>query len=94
MPIGEQLVRDLIAQGVAQGEKLGLEKGRAEGELAKAREALLDVLTARFGRVSDEVRQRVQVTTDTALLKEWLLAVAQADSAAQAEGVVLGTRVP
>jgi hypothetical protein len=72
----------------------GVEQGRLEGELRKARAAVLDALDARFGVVSDAVRDRVQTTTDRALLKRRHCAVIQTDSLDAAERAVLEDTSP
>ena len=71
MPVGEELFEVI----------------RQEGEVRKAREAVLDAFLARFDRVPAPVEKAVAAVDDLALLKEWHRAVIRAQDHAAAEAV-------
>ena len=71
MPLGEELF-DVIRQ---------------EGEVRKAREAVVDAFLARFDRVPAPVEKVIAATDDLALLKEWHRAVIRAQDPVAAEAV-------
>jgi hypothetical protein len=68
---------------VAQGERTGEARGRAEGRAF----AILAVLSARGVDVPSAVRERVLACTDVALLDAW---IARAANAKDASEVVVG----
>ena len=64
-----------LKQGLAQGEA----RGEARGEAIGKTEALLRLLTRRFGPVPDAIRQRI-AQADTAALDDWFDAAIDARS--------------
>jgi len=58
----------------------GIEQGMQQGMLQKAHEDILDVLEARFGEVSYELRERIQAVTQEAELKRLHRQAALAES--------------
>jgi len=60
-----------------QGEESGIEKGRAEGHLEAARNAVVLFYEARFGAMPVELRARVEATTSAALATRWCEMVAR-----------------
>ena len=75
MPLGEELF-DVLRQ-----------EGERQGEVRKAREAVLDAFLARFDRVPAPVEKVVAAADDLALLKEWHRAVIRAQDHVAAEAV-------
>ena len=71
MPVGEELFEVI----------------RQEGEVRKAREAVLDAFLARFDRVPAPVEKAVTATDDLAVLKEWHRTVIRAQDQEAAEAV-------
>jgi len=69
-PEGERLVRTLA------------DEYREEGRVDTAREAVLDVVAARFGEVPDSLRERLQRIDDPGLLRTLLRTAAAAESLA------------
>jgi hypothetical protein len=61
--MGRTIDEDLIEQGRKQGQK--------SGELRARREALLDFLGGRFGKVPEAVRTKVKATRDIEQLRNW-----------------------
>ncbi len=59
-----------------------------QGEVRKAREAVLDAFLERFDRVLAPVEKQVAATDDPVLLKEWLRAVIRAQDPVAAEAVL------
>ncbi len=59
-----------IQEGLQKGIQEGVEKGRLEGAVASLRQAVLDVLKERFGRVPRSVRTYVQGISDLGRLNE------------------------
>jgi len=53
-------------------EQYGIEKGRVEGQLINCRQNILDLLEARFGAASYQLREGVQAETDLERLRAWL----------------------
>ena len=71
-----------IAAGMAiQDERGALALASREGEIKTRVAAIVTVLTARGIAVSDEVRARIEVCKDTALLERWLVRAATVASA-------------
>ncbi|MBF0496367.1 MAG: DUF2887 domain-containing protein [Deltaproteobacteria bacterium] len=64
-------------EGREEGREEGLEKGREEGRVDEARENLLDLLSVRFGPVSQDVSLRIGQVGDLNVLKDLLRAVIQ-----------------
>jgi hypothetical protein len=57
------------------------QRGKEKGELVRAREALLDVIGARFKvPVPEPMRLAIEGTTDPDLLRSWLLVAVQAET--------------
>ena len=56
--------------------KEGLQQGRQEGEVAKARDAIIDVLEARFGSLPPRLATRIRAIADPDRLRELLRAAA------------------
>lgn len=56
--------------GLERGEQIGLERGEQIGELIGLREAVYQVLWARFGDVPDELWEQVEVLADAQLLRQ------------------------
>ncbi|MGY8525433.1 Rpn family recombination-promoting nuclease/putative transposase [Paracidovorax citrulli] len=78
----EELEMGMAEGWVRWGEELkqeGIVKGRSEGELSTLRTNVLDVLSARFGAVPDEVAGRI-AAADTPQLRRWLLRAVHIDS--------------
>jgi flagellar biosynthesis/type III secretory pathway protein FliH len=53
-----------IAKGLQQGIQQGLELGQATGEARKARQGILEVLSARFGAVPDSLSPSLEPLSD------------------------------
>ena len=56
MTIAEQLIQ--------QGMQQGMQEGMQEGEIENAREAIVNVLDARFGHIPSSVRERLAGISD------------------------------
>jgi hypothetical protein len=69
-----------VEQGLAQGLERGLERGMRQGALRTAREALLDVLEARFGHISAKVAAHVAEIDNVSYLKALVKRVATVSS--------------
>jgi hypothetical protein len=54
------------------GIKKGIRQGMAEGQLLTLREAILDLMEARFGAVPRALRERVSAETNLEKLRAWL----------------------
>jgi len=65
----------VMEQGRAEGEALGIAKGRAEGEIR----SLMLLLELKFGTVPDEVRERV-ANANLEQLERWLKRVIPAEN--------------
>jgi hypothetical protein len=74
----------LIDQGRVEGLETGLEKGRLEGQLAEAREALRRVLARRQLTPSQADDTRIEDCLDLATLERWLDQAITAGNAAEA----------
>jgi hypothetical protein len=59
------------AEAMAEGRAVGRAKGRAEGKTDGLSEALVCVLTGKFGEVTPSVRERIRAA-NLATLKRWL----------------------
>lgn len=68
---------------IEEGRRKGRVEGRAEGREEGTREALLHVLTARFGPPADDARDRIAVA-EPRRIKEWLARAAVAASVDEA----------
>lgn len=77
-----------IQQGVKQGVKQGVRQGVKQGALMTAREALIEVLKARFASIPEELRKSVEQTEDVAVLKEMLKRAATAGSVEEVQQYV------
>ena len=73
MPFGQTLFADLEKRGA----------------LRKAREDVLEAFAARFEAVPTAVRSAVEETEDLDVLSHWLRAVIRAQTAADAERIVV-----
>jgi hypothetical protein len=60
--------REAVQEGVREGRAEGVQEGRAEG----VQEALIDILEARFGAVTDDVHSMIENTHDDATLRSWI----------------------
>jgi len=78
-PEGEEDVMNAGEQLIAEGERRGLERGRAEG----LHVAITHVLSARALPLSELGRARLVACTDVATLTRWLERAATATSEAQ-----------
>ena len=86
MPVvGQELFEDLIRDGLERG----LEKGRAEGELRRAQQVVLEAFAARFEDPPAALRDAVAQTGDLEQLSRWHREVVRAASSAAALAAVL-----
>jgi hypothetical protein len=53
-----------IEKGIAKGIQQGIQQGQATGKTRKAREAILEVLSARFGAVPDSLSPSLEPLSD------------------------------
>ncbi|MBF0552096.1 MAG: hypothetical protein HQK60_16370 [Deltaproteobacteria bacterium] len=65
---GQQLIDIGMQKGTQQGMQKGMQKGIQQGILQKAREDILEILEARFGRVPQEVTDFTNELTDLSRL--------------------------
>jgi hypothetical protein len=77
-PDGQEDVVNAAEQLIAEGERRGLERGRAEG----LRAAITTALSARSLSLSDVGRARLGSCTDVAILTQWLARAVTASSEA------------
>jgi hypothetical protein len=66
----------------------GKEEGREEGRIAGLKLALFALLEARFDRIPEPVRARVESCDDAEALRRWIPAVAQAATADDLEAAL------
>lgn len=66
------LLEEIRKEGRAEGRQEGRQEGREEGRLEGLREAVLQVLQGRFGRLPRAVRERVMAEADHAALRAML----------------------
>lgn len=61
-----------IMQGITQGIAQGIPQGISRGQLENAREAVLDILEVRFGKLAAAIQEKVNSCTDLRKLKKVL----------------------
>ena len=67
----------LYLQRARVGKAKGLEEGRAEGELSRSRQNVLDLL-ADLGEIPEDIQSLVYAEENTEILRNWLKAAAKA----------------
>lgn len=77
---GDRLMASVVDKWIERGIEEGIEQGIEQGAATMAREALLDVLRARFRQVPGEVTQWVLSQRDVDALRSLLREAATADS--------------
>jgi hypothetical protein len=81
---GRFLVWERALEGLKVGESQVANRWRAQGELTRSREALLELLRSRFPEaVSAEVVQLIEQQQDLSLLKSWFSTALRVSSFAQ-----------
>ena len=66
---------------VTSVERIALQKGRAEGEAKGKAEALIQILKCRWStKLPPGLEERIQATTELALLERWITLAFEADS--------------
>ena len=58
----------------------GRQEGRQEGNLAAKRDCVIMAITERFGEPPQAARSRINATSDTELLNEWMRRTLRAQS--------------
>ncbi|MCW5933758.1 MAG: transposase [Fimbriimonadia bacterium] len=71
MPYIVDTERLAIKEGLTKGRKEGLQKGLQKGLYKEAHDALIDVLTARFGRIPADIRKQLKENRDLETLRKW-----------------------
>jgi predicted transposase YdaD len=69
-----------LEQGREQGREQGLEQGLTQGALQTGREAVLEILDIRFGRIPATLARQIQTLDDPAFLKHLHRQALQVDS--------------
>jgi predicted transposase/invertase (TIGR01784 family) len=89
MTLAEQLIQkgkeEGLQQGMQRGMQQGIQQGLQEGKLEKSREAIVEVLEARFGPLPASVRGRLSAIVDVVTLEGLLKKAATAPSLAEWE---------
>jgi len=71
MPYISSAERIGIEKGLQEGRQEGLEEGLHQGLQTGAREAVLEVLEARFGAVPQEIQEIISAQSDLSILRRW-----------------------
>ncbi len=71
-PLGETggdmmstLIKKWMREGLEQGREQGLEQGREQGRIEDRHDSIMDILSARFGSVSDTIRDAIRGISDS-----------------------------
>ncbi len=91
MPYVTSIERHGIEKGVQQGVQQGMQQGMQQGALQMAREALLEILGARFGTVSPAAAAMIHASDNLARLKELLRRAATVSSPEEFERALAGS---
>ena len=75
-----------MRQGMRQGMQRGMQQGIQQGMLLEAREMLIEVLTERFGRISDKLSEQIESIDSRERLKALLRQLLKAKSLKEFEG--------
>ncbi|MEQ9104984.1 MAG: hypothetical protein RIE53_09810 [Rhodothermales bacterium] len=68
---------------ITSWERMGIQRGREEGQLIMAKSSVVDALETRFGDVPDTVRARIEQLDDVATCKSLLTKAIRANSLAE-----------
>jgi hypothetical protein len=72
MTLAEQFREEGLQNGLKKGRQEGRQEGRKEGEILSRRQALLDVLEARFGKIPAGLVEALATVSDIARLEKLL----------------------
>jgi predicted transposase YdaD len=72
-------------EGLQKGREEGLQKGLELGRVETLRQAIMEVIEARFEAPSQQLRRRIQTATDSSKLQAWLRLAARCTSVTEFE---------
>ncbi|RMD54785.1 MAG: hypothetical protein D6828_04600, partial [Nitrospirae bacterium] len=68
-PFYQEGLKDGLKEGIEKGIEKGLKEGIEKGLILEAQELVIEALEERFGKVPDEVKERIKSINDRAVLK-------------------------
>ncbi|HEX6556954.1 MAG TPA: hypothetical protein VF026_29600 [Ktedonobacteraceae bacterium] len=95
-PAYQKILKEGRAEGLEEGLEKGLEKGRQEAlqqELQRQREALLDVIRARFPMIIRQAKKQVASIEDTSILLHLIIKMTTVPTAEEATQLLLDANV-
>lgn len=84
-PFYKEGLKKGIKQGLQRGLRRGLKKGFEQGLILEAQEMVIEALEERFGKVDNEMKDRIKSIQDRTFLKKFLRFVIRAGSLNEVE---------